>query len=72
MKDRRKNTKVMPTEYMLGLLVKERERQMDCEHKEFYEDLDNTFRCTYCNAIVDPDELEWSHESTFIEDPDNE
>lgn len=73
MADKRRTLKVMPTEYMLGLLVKDRERQMDCAHKEFYEDSDGVYRCDHCNKLVDPDEIEWAQEVLpFSEDPDNE
>ncbi len=68
----RRTLKVMPTEYMLGVLIKEREAHDMCGHKEFYADADEVFRCTYCNKIVDPDENDWSTETQFVEDPDNE
>lgn len=51
-----------PTEYILNLLVKEKERQDMCDHTHFYEDSDGVFRCDYCQKIVDPDEVEWARE----------
>lgn len=73
MADKRRTLKVMPTEYMLGVLIRERQKQEMCDHKEFYEDSDGVYRCDYCNKPVDPDEVEWAQEVLpFSEDPDNE
>lgn len=69
----RRTLKVMPTEYMLGVLVRER-IIMECNHRYFYaDDSDSIFRCSDCGRIVDPDEVEAGlEESNLVDDPDNE
>lgn len=69
----RRTLKVMPTEYMLGVLIRER-IIMDCSHRYFYaDDSDSIYRCSDCGVIVDPDEVESAlEEPTIVEDPDNE
>lgn len=47
-----------PTEFLVRAMVREKELA-ECEHRHFYEDdSDGIFRCSFCNKIIDPDEVE--------------
>lgn len=49
----------MATEYILGVVMKEK---LHAGHNRYYEDIDGIFRCSACNKIVDPDEMDWALE----------